>query len=399
MLLPSVENCLPVRSAWLFDRVLLCTVLLFSAGLALPGLLLLAVLLPVRAARGTWGGGALRRPLVFLAAGVIVSALASPWREASLAPTVLFLATSLVSTTAAGAYGAGGGTVAALVAAWIAGAVPAALAGLAAAVSRPGTPATLPGLGANGLGTTLALAASMAVAVAVGDRSRWRWAAAGVGLLLAGGLAATYARGAWAALTAGSAVVVLAVPDRRRRWRLAGGLALVLALAGAAAWQWPPLRQELASIPNLAANRNRLVLWATSVRMFAAHPVLGTGFGTFQHAYARYRPPDAPEPEPPFAHNLVLNFLVETGVVGTAGLVTLCGAGLRAAWRWTVRSPSGSRERTVATAVLAALVTLLVTQMFDGTVLSVHLGFGFFALLALAADAGRAGHVRRRDGA
>mgnify|MGYP000170985098 CR=1 FL=1 len=104
-----------------------------------------------------------------------------------------------------------------------------------------------------------------------------------------------------------------------------------------------------------------------------------------QYAYARYRPPDAPEPESPFAHNLVLHFLAETGVVGTAGVAAVCGAGLRAAWHWTVRSPPGSRERTAATAVLAALVTLLVTQMFDGTALSVHLGFGFFALLALAA--------------
>jgi hypothetical protein len=376
-----------VRAAWFLDRVLLCTVLLFSAGLALPGLLLLAVLLPIQAVRGTWrwAGGTLWRPLLVLAAGIVASAVASPWSAASLVPAVLFLATALVSTAAAGTYGAGGGTAWGLVVAWVAGAVPAALAGLAAALSRSGAPATVPALGANGLGTTLALATSMALAVAVGDRWPWRWAAAAAALVCTVGLAATYARGAWLAVVAGSAVVVLAVPGRQHRRRLAGGLALVLALAAAAAWQAPPLRRELASIGNLAANRNRLVLWATSIRMFTAHPVLGTGFGTFQHAYARYRPPDAPEPEPPFAHNLVLHFLAETGVVGTAGVVALCGAGLRAAWHWTVRSPPGSRDRAAATAVLAALVTLLVTQMFDGTALSVHLGFGFFALLALAA--------------
>lgn len=279
-----------------------------------------------------WTPTRLDLPLTWLATAATCSTLRSPWRAAGLEPLLLLVATMLVSVGGAAAYSPRGSRGLALVAVWVAGAIPAAVAGLTRMRLDAGLPAALPALGLNGLGTTMAVAT-------------------------------------------------------------------VLALVGAAAVRWPPVAREVRSVASLEANRNRLVLWETAFRIFAAHPVLGTGFGTFQAAYERYRPADAPEPEPPFAHNLLLNFLAETGVVGTAALVTLCATGLAAAWRWATRSPPQSGERAAATAVLAALVTLLVHQMFDGTVLSVHVGFGFFALLALAAVGdGRPQAAGRRSG-
>ncbi|MDR7483385.1 MAG: O-antigen ligase family protein [Armatimonadota bacterium] len=369
------------------DGVVLATVFLFSAGLALPGLVILTAVVLAGAVTGTWRWTPTRldRPLAFLAAAAVLSTLLSPWRAVGIEPLLLLVATMLVSVGGAAAYSPRGGRGLALVAVWVAGAIPAAVVGLARARPDAGLPAALPTLGPNGLGTTMAVAAVLAAALAATARSALRWAAAAAAGLLAVATAATYARGAWAALAAGLLMVVVTAPDRRRKFAVAAGAAAVLALVGAVAVHWPAAARKARSAVSLGANRDRLVLWETALRIFAAHPVLGTGFGTFQAAYERYRPADAPQPEAPFAHNLLLNSLAEMGVVGAAALVTLCGAGLAAAWRWMSRSPPGAAERATATALLAAIVTLLVHQLFDGTVLSVHVGFGFFALLALAA--------------
>jgi O-antigen ligase len=201
---------------------------------------------------------------------------------------------------------------------------------------------------------------------------------------MAVGLVATWSRGAW--LGAGAGLLTLLVLGLRVDRRLVvAGLALVAVLGLIAPTRWPELWAEVQSLASLEANRGRIVIWTTTPRMIADHPVVGTGFGTFVTAYQRYRPPDAPDPEPPFAHNLFLNSAAEMGAVGLLAMVALCAAGLRAAARWVRRCPPGSDARTAALVVLSALVALLASQMVDGTVMSVHVGFGFFALLTLAA--------------
>jgi O-antigen ligase len=149
--------------------------------------------------------------------------------------------------------------------------------------------------------------------------------------------------------------------------------------------RWPELYAEVRSIGSLEANKNRIAIWKAVPKMIGDHPLVGTGFGTFGHAYPRYRLPGPPDRPPPFAHNLLLNAAVEMGVLGLVAIVALCTVGLVSSWRWMTRSPRGSPERTVAAAVLAALVAFLAIQMVDGTVMYVNISFGFFALLSLGA--------------
>jgi O-antigen ligase len=58
----------------------------------------------------------------------------------------------------------------------------------------------------------------------------------------------------------------------------------------------------------------RLALWGTAGALFLSHPVLGVGFGNFRSMYNDYLPGVTADQLD--AHNLYLQLLSETGVVG-----------------------------------------------------------------------------------
>jgi O-antigen ligase len=61
---------------------------------------------------------------------------------------------------------------------------------------------------------------------------------------------------------------------------------------------------------------SRLALWGAAGAMFIQHPVLGVGYGNYRSLYGDYIPGAAPDQLD--AHNLYLQFLSETGVIGFA---------------------------------------------------------------------------------
>lgn len=84
----------------------------------------------------------------------------------------------------------------------------------------------------------------------------------------------------------------------------------------------------------------------------------------------------------PFAHNIWLNMAAEGGVVGVLTFAGVLLASLASGWRWYRKSaPTG--QSVLAAAALAATVGTLVHQLFDGTILSVHLGAGFWMLVGI----------------
>jgi O-antigen ligase len=126
-------------------------------------------------------------------------------------------------------------------------------------------------------------------------------------VVLAGGLWATGSVGALACLAAG----VLCVLWYRRlgRWMapvLIVGLSLaVLVILGRDWHSW-----------HLASFSMRLKLWASAGTLFLSHPWFGTGLGTFAEAY-RLAGMDL-NTGSQYAHNILLQLLVETGLAGTA---------------------------------------------------------------------------------
>ncbi len=388
----------PVRLARARDAFLLLTVAAYSAGYADWGLgaVLLVGLSEAFTRSWRWPRTALDRPLLVFLVAALLSAVASEWRTTSLLLALLLAITALVSIRSVAAY-TRGETVRTtrLLQVWIGGAVVAALWGAMRALTR-GAPATTAGLGENGLGTTLAVAAILALGLLVAWPGRRRWLLAPVLAVMLLGLTLTLARAAWLGAAAGALSLVAVGPPARARRTLALAAAGAVVLGVLLLPRWPPVYDELRSIPSFEANRNRIIIWRTVPRIVADHPLVGTGYGTFVDAYPRYRLPEATELTPPFAHNLLLNFAAETGLLGLAALIALCGASLASTWRWMGESPERSEGRALATSIFAALTALLVNQLGDGSVMSVHVGFGFLTLLILGPVSVWGGRAGRR---
>ncbi len=131
------------------------------------------------------------------------------------------------------------------------------------------------------------------------------------------------------------------------------------------------------------ASAGRIRIWRAAVRMSAAHPVSGVGARGFRHAYAQYA--DANDPfvdaktgiGASHAHQIVLEVLSETGLVGLA--CWLVGAWL--AWRAWRRADAAARERALAPAL--ALVAMCFPINTHLAFYSAWWGLLFWWLLAL----------------
>lgn len=126
---------------------------------------------------------------------------------------------------------------------------------------------------------------AMALLVTMGRlASAWSRARAAAVALIAAGLAATFARGAWLACAIGMLAMLLTwrggIP-RNRRIALAAA-----ALAGIATVAILALRPDMFQyLANVASIRGRFWLWYVTFHVIAAHP-LGVGLGQFEVRFA-----------------------------------------------------------------------------------------------------------------
>jgi O-antigen ligase len=193
------------------------------------------------------------------------------------------------------------------------------------------------------------------------------------GLTLALAVAAlplTYSRGAYAGLV----VFVLSAgwllwPVRRRAWPV---LVVIVAVAGLMTLRFPAvgLRAESVTLDPQDTATSRVFIWRTAVRVWEAHRIWGTGIGTFNSVYSRYRPPGvmttyAALRVPGSAHNDYLELLAETGVIGLLilGCATVWGLG-RMASRFRRGDAKARIWLGTWTATAAAVGT---TSMVDST--------------------------------
>jgi O-antigen ligase len=145
----------------------------------------------------------------------------------------------------------------------------------------------------------------------------------GPGLVMLGGLVATYTRGAWIGFAAG--VLVVAATVRRGRWLLLVGLVL---LASAALVAPRELRHRFLSMadPEEAGVRERVYMWRSGLAMWRERPVLGVGPGGVKREYPRYALPEAIKKGTSHVHSTPLQILVERGVLGLAAWLAIWAA-------------------------------------------------------------------------
>jgi O-antigen ligase len=186
---------------------------------------------------------------------------------------------------------------------------------------------------ATGLVAAIALAAGLLASVR--DPFARLGLAAAIAVIAAA-LAATESRGGLiGALVALVAAVVLA---RRQRVAAAAFGIFAIAATGAFFLASPSAFDRATSFD--AAGTGRSELWTAAWRMAGDHPVAGVGLNDFQSEARNYtREPGSLRfvrlivDEPHVAHNLYLQQLAETGIVGLGLLLAVVGACLAAAGR------------------------------------------------------------------
>lgn len=143
------------------------------------------------------------------------------------------------------------------------------------------------------------------------------------------------------------------------------------------------------------ASAGRLSIWGTALKMTAAHPVNGVGVRGFRYAYPKYAASNDrfvdtnSEVGASHAHQIVLEVLSETGLVGLMFWLAGTGFALRAWWR--ASPPARSRALAPGLALVAMCFPLNTHLAFY----SAWWGLLFWWLLALycaalAADSGPA---------
>ena len=131
------------------------------------------------------------------------------------------------------------------------------------------------------------------------------------------------------------------------------------------------------------ASAGRISIWRTATAMWEAHPVTGIGVRGFRYAYPKYAAPKdtfvdtASDTGASHAHQIVLEVLSETGLVGLAFWI----AGVVIALRAWFRAQPGQRERARAPAL--ALVAMCFPLNTHFAFYSAWWGLLFWWLVAL----------------
>ncbi len=111
----------------------------------------------------------------------------------------------------------------------------------------------------------------------------------------------------------------------------------------------------------------RLALWQTALQTFLDHPLTGIGIGNFRIVHDLY-PALRISPLHLFvkgmsAHNVILHYLAETGLLGALSLLWLAGLGLRAGFR-VFRMILNSRNAQVSAALFIGMFVFCLTIFY-----------------------------------
>lgn len=227
-------------------------------------------------------------------------------------------------------------------------------------------------------GLYLGLSAVAAVALMSAARSRgWRIAMGGLALLMAVGVVASQARGALLALLAAAIITAGVLARNKMRVVQVVGAASVL-MGGLLASNsrfasLATLPAALSDVDKLDALLNqRLSFLLAAWNMFRAHPIFGSGYGSYPLKWWKWAPPELLNPwtigVPFAAHSTYLQILAELGVVGFALYLGLIGAGVLGAARAGALASAKSRAvRAVAAAALCSLLVFVLHGLLDNS--------------------------------
>jgi len=235
---------------------------------------------------------------------------------------------------------------------------------------------------ANALALFLGPLIAVAASLFLHGTSREVRIGSGVFLLVAvPSMLLSFSRGGYLAM---AAVAVGLALSHRRRWLLLAGLVVAGGLVSAI----PPIFHRISiEFQNVGGTTffgraGRLELWSATLKMLSHYPIFGTGLSGFAERIGPYWNANHPERfiDP---HNIVLNFWVETGLLGLVAFAWLLVVVFRISWQgW---KQSDSDWRPIFLGVLLAMVAIVVHGLVDVPYFKNDLSLLFWALAGLAA--------------
>jgi hypothetical protein len=190
-----------------------------------------------------------------------------------------------------------------------------------------------------------------------------------------------------------AAVAVALALSHRRRFVLLG----IGAVAAAVVVALPPIFHRISlefqnvNGTTLFGRAGRIELWKDTLLMLREHIVLGAGLSGFAERIAPFWNPTHPERfiDP---HNILLNFWVETGLLGVFAFAWIMVSGFRVTWRgW--HGAEGA-WRPIEFGVFLALIAIVVHGLVDVPYFKNDLSLEFWALVGVALAGTR--HIWRR---
>ena len=196
----------------------------------------------------------------------------------------------------------------------------------------------------------------------------------GVGVVIT---ALSFSRGGYLAL---AAVIVAVALSHRRRLVLLGVAVVALVALGLI----PPIRHRIViETENVYGNtvQSRIDLWNGAIKLIEHRPLVGAGLYGFQQRVQPYLTNFHSSAQFIDPHNIVLNFWVETGLLGLVAAAWLFGLGFFFSWRGWRSSADGWRPLELG--VFLALVAVVVHGMVDVPYFKNDLSLEFWTFLAL----------------
>ena len=192
--------------------------------------------------------------------------------------------------------------------------------------------------------------------------------------------------GIYASFSRGAIIALVAIPlfflPRRQLLILLPAFLVVLLIAT------PGVIRERFDSLSTSGNEvaTRTDIWRAAIDIWETHPVVGAGAGSFPDEYAkarisgkRYLPDTQVEP-PPHAHNVFLQALAETGLIGLLSLLAILILALRTGI--LVRRSQLRWLSLLGTASIASIGAFLIHNQVDLTLIE-GTGMYFWGLLGL----------------
>ncbi|MHB0866575.1 MAG: O-antigen ligase family protein [Thermoleophilia bacterium] len=128
----------------------------------------------------------------------------------------------------------------------------------------------------------------------------------------------------------------------------------------------------------------RSQLWQAAFKAWRAHPVLGLGPDQFRLRYFEYMP-ELPRDERVRTHNIFLEALTNTGIVGLAVMLLLLASTFWYQVRMVSDRSLGRPVRLVALALFVSLLAYVIHGLLDCFLWQTGMAFMFFAQLGMTA--------------